>query len=79
MEIEEEEQNLIIEVTFRYIQILNAKDLLELSKARLETTKGQLDRLEAHYNEGVGNPADYTDMQDNMPWIKLGLSMLKIL
>jgi len=34
MEIEEAEQNLIIEVTFRYIQILNGKDLLELSKAR---------------------------------------------
>jgi len=73
MEIEEEEQNLIIEVTFRYIQILNAKDLLELSKARLETTKGQLDRLEAHYNEGFGNPADYTDMQGQYAMDKIGI------
>ena len=73
MEIEEEEQNLIIEVTFRYIQILNAKDLLKLSKARLETTKGQLDRLEAHYNEGVGNPADYTDMQGQYAMDKIGI------
>ena len=73
MEIEEEEQNLIIEVTFRYIQILNAKDLLELSKARLETTKGQLDRLEAHYNEGFGNPADYTDMQGQYATDEIGI------
>jgi len=73
MEIEEEEQNLIIEVTFRYIQILNAKDLLELSIARLETTKGQLDRLEAHYNEGVGNPADYTDMLGQFSTDEIGI------
>lgn len=62
MEIEEAKQDLTIEVTFRYIQILNGKDLLELSKSRLETTKGQLDRLEARYKAGAGNPADYTDM-----------------
>jgi outer membrane protein len=73
MEIEEAEQNLIIEVTFRYIQILNGKDLLELSKARLETTKGQLDRLEAHYNQGYGNPADYTDMQGQYAMDEIGI------
>jgi len=73
MEIEEAEQNLILEVTFRYIQILNGKDLLELSKARLETTKGQLDRLEAHYNLGYGNPADYTDMQGQYAMDEIGI------
>jgi len=73
MEIEEAEQNLILEVTFRYIQILNGKDLLELSKARLETTKGQLDRLEAHYNQGYGNPADYTDMLGQYSMDEIGI------
>ena len=73
MEIEEAEQNLIIEVTFRYIQILNGKDLLSLSKARLETTKAQLDRLEAHYNQGYGNPADYTDMQGQYAMDEIGI------
>ncbi len=62
MEIEEAKQNLILEVTLRYIQVLNGKDLIELAKSRLETTKGQLDRLESQYKEGLGNPADYTDM-----------------
>lgn len=62
MEIEEAKQDLILEVTLRYLQVLNGKDMLELAKARLETTKGQLDRLESHYNQGLGNPADYTDM-----------------
>jgi outer membrane protein len=73
MEIEEAKQNLILEVTFRYIQILNGKDQLELSKARLETTKGQLDRLEAHYNQGYGNPADYTDMQGQYAMDEIGI------
>jgi outer membrane protein len=63
MEIEEAKQNLILEVTLLYIQILNNKDLLALSKSRLETSKGQLDRLESHYKNGFGNPAAFTDMQ----------------
>ncbi|MFT4850406.1 MAG: outer membrane protein, partial [Sediminicola sp.] len=63
MEIEEAKQNLTLEVTLLYIQILNAKDLLELSEARLITTEGQLKRLESHFNNGVGNPVTYTDMQ----------------
>src|SRR5690606_11875855 len=63
MEVEETKQNLALNVTLAYIQILNNKDLLQLAKARLETTKQQLNRLEVLYNEEVGNPADYTDMQ----------------
>ncbi|MGK0379162.1 MAG: outer membrane protein [Patiriisocius sp.] len=63
MEIEEAKQNLTLEVTLLYIQILNTKDLLELSEARLITTEGQLKRLESHFNNGVGNPVTYTDMQ----------------
>ncbi len=73
MEIEEAEQDLIIEVTFRYIQILNGKDLLVLAKSRLKTTKGQLDRLKARYNEGYGNPADYTDMLGQYTTDKIGI------
>jgi outer membrane protein len=63
MEIEEAKQNLTLEVTLLYIQILNSKDLLALSKSRLITTEGQLKRLESHYNNGLGNPAAFTDMQ----------------
>ena len=73
MEVEEEKQNLIIEITFRYIQILNGKDQLELAKSRLETTKGQLDRLEVHYNQGYGNPADYTDMKGQYTRDEIGI------
>ena len=63
MEIEEAKQNLILDVTLAYIQILNSKDMVELAKARLETTSKQLTRLGVLYKEEVGNPADYTDMQ----------------
>ncbi len=63
MEIEEVKQNLVLDVTLAYIQILNSKDLVELAKARLETTNKQLTRLNVLYKEEVGNPADFTDMQ----------------
>ncbi len=63
MEVEETKQNLALNVTLAYIQILNNEDLLQLAQARLETTKQQLNRLEVLYKEEVGNPADYTDMQ----------------
>ena len=63
MEIEETKQNLVLDVTLAYIQILNSKDLVELAKAILETTRKQLTRLNVLYKEEVGNPADFTDMQ----------------
>ncbi len=63
MELEETRQNLILQVTVGYIRILNSRDLLDLSKARLITTEAQLKRLQTQYEEGVGNPVDYTDMQ----------------
>ncbi|WP_033962365.1 TolC family protein [Psychroserpens jangbogonensis] len=63
MEIVEAKQNLTLEVTLLYIQILNNRDVLELSKARLTTTKVQLKRLESQYNNGLGNPSTFTDIQ----------------
>ncbi len=63
MEAEEAKQNLILDVTIGYIQILNSRDRIALLKTRLNTTKVQLKRLETNYKEGVGNPADYTDMK----------------
>jgi len=63
MEVEEAKQHLILDVTLRYIQILNAKELVALAKSRVETTKTQLKRLETHYKLGDGNPIDYTDMK----------------
>ncbi len=63
MEIEEAKQNLTLEVTLLYIQILNNRDAFELSKARLTTTKIQLKKLESQYKNGLGNPATFTDMQ----------------
>jgi outer membrane protein len=50
-------------VTLLYIQILKNKDLLDLSKAILITTNGQLKRLESYFNNGIGNPVTFTDMQ----------------
>ena len=63
MEQLEAKQNLILDVTIGYIDILNSRDRVALSKARLKTTEAQLKRLEANYKEGEGNPANYSDIK----------------
>ncbi len=62
MEIEEAKQNLILNVTLAYLQVLNSRDVLELAKKRLEATNEQLKRQDDLFKEEVGNPADYADM-----------------
>ncbi|WP_111307340.1 TolC family protein [Confluentibacter sediminis] len=66
MEVEEAKQNLTVNITLAYLQVLNMRDLLELNKARLEVTQKQVDRLSSFYKEGEGNPADYTDMKGQL-------------
>ncbi|MDN3492572.1 TolC family protein [Winogradskyella bathintestinalis] len=62
MEIEAAQQDLILNVTLAYLQVLNAKDLLALAKARLETTNAQVEIQEDFYENESGNPADYADI-----------------
>ncbi len=63
MEVEEATQNLILDVTIAYLLVLNNKDLVQLASNRLETTTEQLNRLKNLFNEEVGNPADFRDIQ----------------
>lgn len=63
MEIEDAKQTLALNVTLTYLQVLNARDVLELAKKRIEATNVQLKRQEDLYNEEVGNPADYADIK----------------
>lgn len=62
LEIEATQQDLVLNVTLVYLQVLNARDVLELTKARLETTKEQLKIQEGFYVNESGNPADYADI-----------------
>lgn len=66
METDEAKQNLILEVTLTYLQILNNQDLVNLAELRLETTGKQTERLNVLYDEGAGNPADFTDIQGQL-------------
>ncbi len=59
---EAEKQQLVLDVTLAYFQILNNRDLLELAKLRLKSTKQQTDRVETLNEQGEGNPANYTDI-----------------
>jgi len=63
MEKEEARQNLVLNVTLTYLQVMNNKDLYELATNRLESTNQQLERLESLYDEEVGNPAEYRDFE----------------
>ncbi|SDB48763.1 outer membrane protein [Flavobacteriaceae bacterium MAR_2010_188] len=60
---EEARQNLILDVTLAYLQVMNNRDLLALSENRLENTSRQMGRLETLFNEEVGNPSEYRDFQ----------------
>ena len=61
-EVEQAKQEMVLNVTLAYFQILNNKDLLKLAKSRKQSTLQQLDRLKSLNEEGQGNPANYTDI-----------------
>lgn len=63
MEKEEALQNLILDVTLAYLQVMNSKDLYQLAQNRFENTKSQLQRLEKLFEEESVNPAEYRDFQ----------------
>ncbi|WP_225034922.1 TolC family protein [Winogradskyella sp. SM1960] len=62
LEIEAAQQDLVLNVTLAYLQVLNAKDVLELAKSRLSTTQEQLTIQKEFFDNESGNPADYTDV-----------------
>ncbi|MCP9201265.1 TolC family protein [Gramella sp. GC03-9] len=56
-------QQLILDVTLAYFQVLNSEDLLQLTNIRLQATENQMNRIAHLAEEGSGNPADFTDIQ----------------
>jgi outer membrane protein len=63
MEVAAAKQNLRLEVTLAFLQVLNNRDVVALTKSQLTTTQGQLDRLENLFELESGNPAEYRDLQ----------------
>lgn len=61
-EVEQAKQEMVLNVTLAYFQILNNTDLLKLAKSRKQATLQQLKRIKSLNEEGQGNPADYTDI-----------------
>ncbi|WP_400077350.1 TolC family protein [Winogradskyella sp. R77965] len=62
LEKEAAQQDLVLNVTLAYLQVLNSKAVLDLTKQRYETTKKQLKIQEDFYENESGNPADYADI-----------------
>ncbi|RMB57119.1 TolC family protein [Dokdonia sinensis] len=63
METAEAKQNLAINVTLAFLQVLNARDVVSLTATRLESTNEQVKRLETLFAEETGNPAEFRDLQ----------------
>lgn len=62
MEYEAAKQDLVLNVTLAYLQVLNAKAVLQLANSQLEATKKQVEIQTGFYENEAGNPADYTDI-----------------
>ena len=73
MDIIEAKQNLILNITLQYIQTLNNRDIVALSKSRLKTTEKQLKRLEINYQQEIGDLVNYTDMKGQYSLDEIGV------
>lgn len=62
LEIEAAKQDLVLNVTLAYLQVLNSKAILELTQQRYQATKKQLEIQKEFYENESGNPADYADI-----------------
>ncbi|GGD12912.1 TolC family protein [Hyunsoonleella pacifica] len=62
LEIEAAKQDLVLNVTLAYLQVLNSKAILELTQQRYQATKMQLEIQKEFYENESGNPADYADI-----------------
>ncbi|WP_045472587.1 TolC family protein [Winogradskyella sp. PG-2] len=62
LEKEAAQQDLVLNVTLAYLQVLNSKAVLDLTNQRYETTKKQLKIQKDFYENESGNPADYADI-----------------
>lgn len=63
MDVEAARQDLMLNVTLGFLQVLSARDLVALTEGRITTSEGQVDRLKTLYDQEVGNPAEYRDLQ----------------
>ncbi len=62
LEIEVAKQDLVLDVTLAYLQVLNNQAILNLTKQRLTATNQQLEVQKGFYENESGNPADYADI-----------------
>jgi len=63
MENEDAKNNLILNVTLAYLQVMNTRDLYTMAQNSLVATSDQLKRLESIFEEEMANPSEYRDFQ----------------
>ena len=73
MEVIEAKQNLVLQVTLLFLQILNGQEILELAKREIQSTEKQLQRLNKLKEQEAGDPLDYNDIMWQMKLNKISL------
>jgi outer membrane protein len=63
MEFQQAKDNLTLNVILSYLLVLNNEDVLDLSKAQMEVTRKQVERLDLLNKEGAIAPYTYTDLK----------------
>lgn len=66
MEWQQAKDNLMLNVILSYLLELNNEDVLALSKAQLEVTKKQVERLDVLNKEGAVAPYTFTDLKGQL-------------
>lgn len=63
MDVEAARQDLMLDVTLAFLRVLSARDLVALTEGRITSSEGQVERLKTLYEQEVGNPSEYRDLQ----------------
>lgn len=73
MEIAEAKQTLMVNVTLSFLQVLSARDIVQLTETRIGSTSEQLSRLQSLFEEESGDPVEYRDLQGQIATDKVAL------
>lgn len=66
LELAQARQATQVEVALAYLQVLTAKDVIELTQNSIKTSKAQLMRLKTLYDAGSGDLIAYSDLQGQL-------------
>jgi outer membrane protein len=77
MDYKQAQDNLVLNVILAYMQVLVSEDVLAASKAQIEVTQKQIERMQVLVNEGSAGSFQLTDMKGQMANEQIGIVNLE--